>query len=358
MQMGIVGLPNVGKSTLFKALTKKEVTIANYPFATIDPNVGVVPIPDERIEKLAELSHSKKTVPTVIEFVDIAGLVKGASEGQGLGNAFLSHIRDVDAILHVVRVFNDPNIIHVDNTPNPARDFETICLELVLKDLDTVKKALEKAESEARSQDKIKVRRRDEIKALHDILESGKLLSQASLNAGQGELTRELGLITGKRMLVLFNVSERELSKKWDPDSELRSALGTIPYLAVPVGIEADAVEMSEDDAASLRELAGIRQTALNSLIQKSYELLGLISFFTTGEDETRAWTIPKGSKAPRAGRAIHSDFEERFIRAEVVFWEDLIRSGSWARARDQGLLRTEGREYEVKDGDVIEFRI
>ena len=358
LQMGIVGLPNVGKSTLFQALTKKPVTIANYPFATIDPNVGIVSVPDERVLGLASLSQSAKIIPAAIEFVDIAGIVKGAAEGQGLGNAFLGHIREVDAILHVVRVFQNSEIIHVENSPDPLRDFKTLNLELILKDLDSTERAFDKAESDARSGDKKKIERRDIIAGIKTILESEHLLSRQNLDHGTQEVAHEIGLLTQKPMLVVFNISDKELVENWSPDPPLLETLGAIPYLSIPIGIEAEAVNMEDAEAAEFRTLAGIQETGLSRLIHKSYELLGLITFFTTGADETRAWTIPQGSTAPRAGRAIHSDFEQKFIRAEIIHCDELLKSGSIAKVRELGLLRIEGKEYVVQDGDVIEFRI
>ncbi len=298
MKIGIVGLPNVGKSTLFQALTKKEVDRSNYPFATIDPNVGVVIVPDDRLKKLAELSHSKKIIPAVVEFVDIAGLVKGASEGEGLGNKFLTHIREVDAILEVVRVFEDEKIIHVAGHVNPLSDIETIQTELELKDLESKEKAKENS---------------------------------------------ELELLAKKPIIYLFNTSgEKNIEIPKMPDS-----------IALDIKKEFEISELSEEEQKELGELS-----KLGNLIRKAYEFLDLITFFTTGKDETRAWTIPKDSKAPRAGRAIHSDFEQKFIRAEVISYEKFVDAGTWARARELGTLRTEGKEYIVKDGDIIEFLV
>ncbi len=358
MKIGIVGLPNVGKSTLFKALTKKSVVIANYPFATINPNVGVVEVPDERLQRMAQSSNSKKIIPAVIEFVDIAGLVKGAAQGEGLGNAFLSNIRDVDAILQVVRVFKDENIIHVEKETDPVRDFEIIKLELILKDLDVTNRALDKAISETKNNDKQKIKRKECLEKIKSVLEAEKLLYG---NTDENEIiaASEIGLITQKPMLVVFNISETELAENWQPDSLLKAKLGTIPYLTAPIAVEAMVADVTDSQEQSeIYELAGIKETALETLIKKSYELLGLITFFTTGEDETRAWTIPVEAKAPRAGRAIHSDFEEKFIRAEVIYWNKLLEAGSWSKARILGWLRIEGKEYVVKDGDVVEFRI
>ena len=298
LKIGIVGLPNVGKSTLFQALTKKEVDRSNYPFATIDPNIGIVEVPDARLKNLAEISHSKKIVPAVVEFVDIAGLVKGAAEGEGLGNKFLTHIREVDAILEVVRAFEDDSVIHVAGKPNPASDIETIKIELELKDIETKEKAKD---------------------------------------------PMQLQLLSQKPILYVFNVSEN--SKLLFPD--LPSSI------ALDIKKEFELSELSEKDREELGE-----QSGLGELIRKAYELLNLITFFTTGEDESRAWTIPKNSTAPRAGRAIHSDFEKKFIRAEVIPYDKFVESGSMAKARESGLLRTEGKEYIVKDGDIIEFKI
>ncbi|OGF73571.1 hypothetical protein A2W57_03765 [Candidatus Giovannonibacteria bacterium RIFCSPHIGHO2_02_43_16] len=298
LKIGIVGLPNVGKSTLFQALTKKEVDCSNYPFATIDPNIGVVEVPDARLKNLAEISHSKKIVPAVVEFVDIAGLVKGAAEGEGLGNKFLTHIREVDAILEVVRAFEDDSVIHVAGKPNPASDIETIKIELELKDIETKEKAKD---------------------------------------------PMQLQLLSQKPILYVFNVSEN--SKLLFPD--LPSSI------ALDIKKEFELSELSEKDREELGE-----QSGLGELIRKAYELLNLITFFTTGEDESRAWTIPKNSTAPRAGRAIHSDFEKKFIRAEVIPYDKFAELGSMAKARESGLLRTEGKEYIVKDGDIIEFKI
>ena len=340
MNIGIVGLPNVGKSTLFQALTKKNVDRSNYPFATIDPNVGVVQVPDERLWKLSSLSKSKKTIPAIIEFVDIAGLVKGAAEGEGLGNKFLTHIKEVDAILEVVRIFEDPNIIHVSGNVDPKRDIEIIETELILKDLETAESALSRFEREAKTGDKKKIEKFEKLKKLVENLKSGRMASSSKENL---DISEELRLLSAKPILYCFNFKEGTPMPKNLPQNSV----------LVDLQKEFEVSELSEKDRIELGE-----EQKLPILIKKDYELLDLITFFTTGEDETRAWTIPKDSKAPRAGRAIHSDFEERFIRAEVIFWEKLLEIGSWSKARELGQLRIEGKEYMVKDGDVIEFRI
>jgi ribosome-binding ATPase len=350
MRVGIVGLPNVGKSTLFKALTKNPVDIANYPFCTIEPNVGIVKVPDERLDKLAKMSKSAKLIPTVIEFVDIAGLVAGAAQGEGLGNKFLAHIREVDAIAQVVRVFEDKNITHVHDKIDPQNDIEIINTELIIADLDTVTKRMVKLEKEARGQDKDAIKTLEIVKKIKDILDEGKLASDLELLEEETELVRDLQLITSKPFLYVLNTNDFEATK----ESELVKNLGNkYPVVLLDVKIEEELSQMSSEEAAEL----GIKSN-LDDLILKSYEILNLITFLTTGEDETRAWTIKKNSTAPIAGRAIHSDFEEKFIRADVINWEKLLEAGYWSKARDIGTLRTEGKDYIVQDGDVIEFKI
>lgn len=341
MKIGIVGLPNVGKSTLFQALTKKQVDTSNYPFATIDPNVGVVSVPDERLDKLALLSHSKKVVPTIVEFVDIAGLVKGASSGEGLGNKFLTHIREVDAVCHIIRAFENDNIVHVSGKPNPLSDLETIKTELALKDLDTISKAKGKYHGEA------KIGKKEAVEFMHNLESLEKKLESPSsippLSEGEQKTADIFQLLSFKPSLHVFNTSSKNnLSLPILPNS-----------VSLDIGQENDISAMSDEEKKEL----GL-ESGLPALIRAAYELLGLITFFTTGEDESRAWTIPKNSSAKRAGRAIHSDFEEKFIRADIVFWEKLLEAGSWSKARDLGQLRSEGKEYMVKDGDVIEFKI
>lgn len=336
VKIGIVGLPNVGKSTLFQTLTQKQVDTSNYPFATIEPNVGVVEVADTRVDILADLMRSKKRIPAVIEFVDIAGLVKGASEGEGLGNQFLSHIREVDAIVEVVRSFEDTNIIHVESSINPERDTGIIEIELLMADLGTIEKAVSREEKEAKGGTAAAREHLEHVLALKKTIEAGKLPT-----ADQRPLAEELQLLTGKPILYLYNVKDDSPPKRGD---------GKI-YLNIKLEEELSRMTLEEQ-----KEIGIISR--IGELAERAYSLLGLISFFTTGEDETRAWTIPEHSTAKRAGRAIHSDFEEKFIRAEVIFWKDLLESGSYAEARSKGLLRTEGKDYILKDGDVIEFKI
>ena len=335
LSMGIVGLPNVGKSTLFKALTKNDILIANYPFATIDPNVGVVAVPDERLDKLAEMSKSKKKIPAIVEFYDIAGLVKGASEGEGLGNQFLTHIRETNAIVEVLRCFPSDEIIHVENSVEPMRDMDIINAELMLKDLDTVEKNFKKAETEARNN--VKGAREDLaiMQKAKLALEQGKMLfTKDFADVRENEKIRLLNLLTIKPQLYLLNGKPEDIPPAL---AEKIKNLGTDYVVADLAGPSAS--------------------SGLNQLIQKAYEILGLISFFTTGEDETRAWTIRNGAKAPEASGAIHSDFEKKFIRAEVINWEKLMEATSWSKAKQKGTLRLEGKEYIVNNGDVLEIR-
>jgi hypothetical protein len=332
LSIGIVGLPNVGKSTLFKALTKNDILIANYPFATIDPNVGVVPVPDERVDILAKLSNSAKKIPAVVEFYDIAGLVKGASQGQGLGNQFLSHIRETDAVVQVVRCFGQGDIIHVENTVNPSRDIDTINIELVLRDLDTVQKRLDKVASEAKTGIKEKLKELELIKKLDKQLSENEPIYFLGKEITENPVVKSLNLLTAKPQIFLLNGREEDVSEELIKKikDELKSE-----YIISDLGQEPD----------------------LNNLIKKAYEILNLISFLTIGEDETRAWTIVNGTKAPQAAGTIHTDFEHKFIRAEVVFWKDLVDFGGWGQAKQKGKIRLEGKDYMVKDGDVMVIR-
>ena len=348
LSLGIVGLPNVGKSTLFQALTQKEVEVSNYPFATIDPNVGVVQVPDVRLEKLASLFSSKKVIPTVVEFVDIAGLVKGANKGEGLGNQFLASIREVDAICQVVRVFEGTDIMHVEDNVDPLRDIDTIMTELSLKDLETVEKRLSSVEKEARAQKKEAVLEKEVLLQLQGLLSEGKsVFLFIKENPKLVEPIYHLQLLTAKPMLYLLNAIGNVPPVVIAKLQELNA-----PFVAMNIKEEAELAGPMKDE---LLELGVVPQ--LSELIKKSYELLNLITFFTTGEDETRAWTIKKGGRAPDAGGAIHSDFKEKFIRAQVITTDKLLEAGGYTQAASKGWLRTEGKEYVVQDGDVIEIK-
>lgn len=345
LSIGIVGLPNVGKSTLFKALTRKEVLIANYPFATIDPNVGIVVVPDPRLQKLTELSQSAKTVPAVVEFVDIAGLVKGAAEGAGLGNQFLSHIRGTDAIAEVVRIFEDADVTHVEQGRlDPIRDIEIVNLELVLADLETVSKRLTKATPAEKPL----------LQEVAHTLESGKFANRDI--PGLQLLTRKPILYVLNKKAGGHNLDEMD-DDRWRALTAYLDSLGAT-YVTVDAAIEGELSEVSADEKQLFRREYGVLDDGVDDLIRAGYRMLGLMTYFTTGEDETRAWTVPIGATAPEAGAAIHSDFKEKFIRAEVVPYMVLVEAGSFARAKELGQVRTEGKDYIVKDGDVIEFKI
>lgn len=362
LSIGIVGLPNVGKSTLFNALTKKGVPAENYPFCTIDPSVGVVAVPDFRLNRLSEMSHSAKTIPAAVEFVDIAGLVKGASEGEGLGNQFLSHIREVDAIAEVVRMFDDSDIHHVDGEIDPLRDIEVIDLELVLADLQTASKALERAERDAKGGDKEITALRDVLRKVVPALESGKSARTVTLNEDESNALKSLHLLTQKPVLYILNKKsgalnvDAEAGERWRTlEQFLENSKAS--WVFVDAGVERELSDVHDDERADFRRELGVADDGVDSLIKAGYSMLDLISFFTTGEDETRAWTIKRGSTAPEAGAAIHTDFRDKFIRADVIMWDKLLEVGSYAKAREQGLLRSEGREYVVQDGDVMEFK-
>jgi len=353
-----VGLPNVGKSTLFKALTNIQVDINNYPFCTIEPNIGIVEVPDLRVDKLAKMSKSAKKLFATIEFVDIAGLVKGAAQGQGLGNKFLHNIREVDAVVQVVRAFEDKNIAHVHDRIDPKDDIEIINTELILADIETTRKRLAKLEKEARSNDKEAIKKLGIINELKTYLDQNSLGAVQDFIKGLGKdfsLISDLHLLSFKPMLHVFNTKKPDTFDQEIENYGLKKyILEYIPeYIPLDLKIEEELLELSDVEKKEL-EL----KSELTQLIKKSYQLLGLITFLTTGEDETRAWTIPENSTAPRAGRAIHGDFEEKFIKAEVIAYEKLVEAGSKSAARDKGWLRTEGKEYIVQDGDIIEFMI
>ena len=361
LSCGIVGLPNVGKSTLFNAITRAGAEAANYPFCTIDPNVGIVEVPDERLDKLAELVNPQRIVPTAFEFVDIAGLVKGASKGEGLGNKFLSHIREVDAIVHVVRCFQDENITHVSGRVDPAGDIETINLELIFADLETVEKRLDRTRKNMKSGDKKFVREAELLETIKETLEAGKPARIVEVSEDDAPLVRDLHLITRKPVLYAANVSEEEVA---NADSnpyvavvrEIAAAEGA-EVVPISAKVEAEIAELEGEDRQLFLEELGLKASGLDRLIQASYRLLGLQTYFTAGEKEVRAWTIRKGTKAPQAAGVIHSDFERGFIRAEVVSYEQLVEAGSMAAARERGWIRLEGKDYVVQDGDVMHFR-
>ncbi len=361
MKLGIVGLPNVGKSTLFNSLTKAGADAANYPFCTIDPNIGIVTVPDERLEKLAALYNSEKITPAVIEFVDIAGLVKGASKGEGLGNQFLSNIREVDAIVHVVRCFEDSNIVHVDGSIDPIRDIETINMELIFADMEVLEKRLSKQKKLANN-NKEAAKEVAFIEKLISHLEDGKLALTLDLTEDESEYMKEYNLLTAKPVIYAANVSDEDISDDAAGNEnvarvrEYAAKSGSGVYV-VCAQIEAEMSDLDDDEKKEFLDDLGISSSGLDKLITASYDLLGLISYLTSGEPETRAWTIKKGTKAPQAAGKIHTDFERGFIKAEVIDWKELLECGSLTAAKEKGLVRMEGKDYVVQDGDVILFR-
>lgn len=362
MKLGIVGLPNVGKSTLFNSLTKAGAESANYPFCTIDPNVGVVAVPDERLKLLADLYHSAKVTPAVIEFVDIAGLVKGASKGEGLGNQFLANIREVDAIVHVVRCFEDSNVIHVDGSVDPVRDIETINLELIFSDLEILERRIAKTSKGARN-DKTLAKELDLLSRIKEHLEAEKLaITFQTEDEDEQAWLASYNLLTGKPVIFAANVAEDDLADDGASNHyvqevrEYAQETGSGVFV-ICAQIEEEISELEEDEKAMFLEDLGLKESGLEKLIRASYDLLGLMSYLTAGETETRAWTIKKGTKAPQAAGKIHSDFERGFIRAEVVNYKDLLDCGSLSAAKEKGLVGLEGKEYVVQDGDVILFR-
>ena len=361
MKLGIVGLPNVGKSTLFNALTKAGAEAANYPFATIEPNIGVVAVPDERLEVLSKINNSERILPATIEFFDIAGLVKGASKGEGLGNQFLANIREVDSIVQVVRCFEDSNIIHVDGSVNPLRDIENINLELIFSDLDLVEKRLSRVEKQAKA-DKSLALEAEVLKKIKEVLEQGKAARSLDLSEEENKILKSYQLLSSKPIIYVANVSEDDIaddgaSNKMVADVKEYAAKEGSDVVVISCEIESQIQVLDDDEKELFLEELGLKSSGLDKLIRASYSLLGLISYLTSGPMETRAWTIKKGTKAPQAARKIHTDFERGFIRAETVSYDDLVKSGSMNAAKEHGLVRSEGKDYVVQDGDVILFR-